>query len=92
MTNLSTRLAKQEDYNRGSNIRQILLPEGEEGSDPISFLQKNLPIWPPTLKSFGTTELERAHRIYTGVGGDGGGGVSRDGSGKARTLIFRLLW
>ncbi|MGH0122104.1 UNVERIFIED_CONTAM: hypothetical protein FKN15_013023 [Acipenser sinensis] len=82
ITQLQARLAELEDRNRRSNLRLVGLPEGEEGDDPISFLQHNLPLWFPSLPSKGVIEIERAHRIYSGANTQGN---------KPRTLIFKLL-
>ncbi|MGH0188620.1 UNVERIFIED_CONTAM: hypothetical protein FKN15_030708 [Acipenser sinensis] len=82
ITRLQARLAELEDRNRRSNLRLVGLPEGEEGDDPISFLQHNLPLWLPSLPSKGVIEIEGAHRIYSGANTQGN---------KPRILIFKLL-
>ncbi|MGH0168927.1 UNVERIFIED_CONTAM: hypothetical protein FKN15_063718 [Acipenser sinensis] len=81
ITRLQARLEELEDRNRRSNLRLVGLPE-EEGDDPISFLQHNLPLWFPSLPSKGVIEIERANRIYSGANTQGN---------KPRTLIFKLL-
>ncbi|MGH0129882.1 UNVERIFIED_CONTAM: hypothetical protein FKN15_023059 [Acipenser sinensis] len=45
ISRVQARLAELEDRNRRSNLRLVGLPEGEEGDDPISFLQHNLPLY-----------------------------------------------
>lgn len=79
--NIEEHVAEQEDYTRRSNLRLLFLPEGQEGSDIIGFLQRHLPIWLPTLSARGVMEIERAHRIYSKSSGDN----------KPRPVIFRLL-
>lgn len=79
--NIEECVAEQEDYTRRSNLRLLFLPEGEEGSDIIGFLQRQLPIWLPMLSARGVMEIERAHRIYSKSSGDN----------KPRPVIFRLL-
>ncbi|GAA6103507.1 uncharacterized protein LOC122133667 [Tachysurus ichikawai] len=73
-------MARLEDKSRQSNLRLVGLKEGEEGSDPVGYLQAQLPIWIPALRN-GRFEIERAHRIYTSDS-------KRKGP---RTLIFELL-
>lgn len=62
--NIGDRVAEQEDYTHRSNLRLIFLPEGEEGSDTIGFLQRQLHIWLPTLlfkisESYGVLLLDK---------------------------------
>lgn len=75
--NLTSKIAELEDRSRRNNVRLVGLQQGREGDDPIGFLQMMLPTWIPALKKKGPIEIDRAHRIY--------------GSGKSRTLIFRVL-
>lgn len=75
--NLTSKIAELEDRSRRNNVRLVGLPQGREGDNPIGFLQKMLPIWIPALRNKGPIEIDRAHRIY--------------GSGKSRTLLFRVL-
>lgn len=72
------KLAEMEDRSRCNNVRIIGVKEGREADNPIRFLQKQLPVWIPTLQNKTVIELDRAHRIY----------------GKATaslTMIFRCL-
>ncbi len=78
---LSARLTEMEDRNRHSNLRLAGLPESEEGSDPIGFLKKFLPLWRPSL-AVREIKIERAHRLYNKRGTE---------SSRSRTLIFKLL-
>ncbi|XP_053115644.1 protein KRBA1 isoform X3 [Hemicordylus capensis] len=72
-----------ENRSRRNNLRMLGLPEGLEGSDAVSFLQKSLhamlglPLEAPAL------EIESARRVQ--------GGISWDPSGRPRPLVFRLL-
>ncbi|CAJ1071498.1 hypothetical protein NFI96_030685 [Xyrichtys novacula] len=81
--NLTDRLAEMEDSTHRSNLRIISLPGGAEGGDAITFLQRHLPVWPPSLSSRGKIEIKRAHRIYSAA--------KSDGKNLNRTLIFKLL-
>lgn len=68
-----------EDRSRRNNLRLVGLPEGEEGDNPVAFLQAGLHRWFPSLKGV-TAEVDRAHRTQ----GD-------KASSRPRTLLFRLL-
>lgn len=77
---LQDKMARLENKSHQCNIRLVCLNEGEEGSDPLGFVQTQLPLWIPSLKNR-SIEIDRAHRIYTG-----------DSNRKGlRTLIFKLL-
>lgn len=79
---LEQKLAELEDRSRRNNVRITGLAEGREASDPIGFLQRQLPVWIPTLRDRPIIEIERAHRIYA------------KGKGKkpgSRTMIFKCL-
>lgn len=77
---LQDKMARLEDKSRQYNIRLVGLREGEEGTDPVGFVQTQLPQWIPSLKNK-SVEIERAHRIYT----------SDNYRKGPRTLIFKLL-
>ncbi len=62
---LQEKLAIIEDKSRQSNIRLVGLKEGVEGDDPLGFKQNHLPKWITSL-AVKVTEIERAHRIYSG--------------------------
>lgn len=79
---LQSSVAELEDRNRRNNLRLVNLPENEEGGDTIAFLQRQLPIWFPSLANRGIIEIERAHRVYS---------KGENSSSKPRTLIFKLL-
>lgn len=70
-----------EDRNRRSNLRLVGLPESEEGSDPIRFLKKFLPLWIPSLAGR-EIKIERAHRLYN---------RRETETSRSRTLILKLL-
>ncbi|GAA6106569.1 uncharacterized protein LOC122133667 [Tachysurus ichikawai] len=77
---LQDKMARLEDKSRQSNLRLVGLKEGEEGSNPVVYLQAQLPKWIPALRN-GRFEIERAHRIYTS-----------DSKRKGlQTLVFELL-
>ncbi|KAL1276493.1 hypothetical protein QQF64_036116 [Cirrhinus molitorella] len=78
---LEDKLVDLETRSRLNNLRLVGLPEGAEGRDPCSFLEKWIPevLEGVTLQSSGT--LERAHRI----------GPARDSKAPRRTLIMRFL-
>ncbi|MGH0134895.1 UNVERIFIED_CONTAM: hypothetical protein FKN15_004461 [Acipenser sinensis] len=78
---LESKMADREDRGRRNNLRQVGLKEGDEGSDPIEFLTKSLPLWFPSL-SGRAIEIMHAHRIYSYQA------KSRD---KPCRLIFNLL-
>ncbi|KAK7922645.1 hypothetical protein WMY93_009547 [Mugilogobius chulae] len=63
---------------RRSNLRLVGLPEGREGSDACSFLEKWIP---ETLGMARQITLERAHRV----------GARRDASAPPRVLIMKFL-
>ncbi|GAA6095246.1 uncharacterized protein LOC122133667 [Tachysurus ichikawai] len=44
-------MVRLEDKSRQSNLRLVGLKEGEEGSDPVGYLQAQLPIWIPALRN-----------------------------------------
>ncbi len=69
-----------EDRCRRNNVRLVGLPEGMEGPEAAVFLRAGLSGWVPSLGGRGIG-IDRAHRVC------GGGG----GSGRPRTLIFRVL-
>uniref|UniRef100_A0A3B1JBE8 L1 transposable element RRM domain-containing protein n=1 Tax=Astyanax mexicanus TaxID=7994 RepID=A0A3B1JBE8_ASTMX len=83
VSKLQKRLAELEDRSRRSNLRLVGLPENEEGGDAVAFLQRQLPVWFPSLAGKSSLEIERAHRVYSGQ-------PNSDGN-KPRTLIFKLL-
>lgn len=51
-----------ENRNRRCNIRLINLPEGMEGRDPVTFLEKWLPSYLKLTTKAGRIKLDRAHR------------------------------
>ncbi|MGH0140630.1 UNVERIFIED_CONTAM: hypothetical protein FKN15_043670 [Acipenser sinensis] len=73
-------MADLEDRNRLNNLRLVGLKEGNEGSNPIDFLSKTLPLRFPTLS--GKTIEIIAHRMYSDQS------KSRD---RPSNLIFKLL-
>uniref|UniRef100_A0A8C1WL38 LINE-1 type transposase domain-containing 1 n=1 Tax=Cyprinus carpio TaxID=7962 RepID=A0A8C1WL38_CYPCA len=81
IASLSARLTEMEDRNRRSNLRLVGLPESEEGSDPIGFLKKFLPLWIPSLAGR-EIKIERAHRLYN---------RRETEASRSRTFIFKLL-
>ncbi|MGH0137496.1 UNVERIFIED_CONTAM: hypothetical protein FKN15_063880 [Acipenser sinensis] len=81
MDRIEAMMADLENRNLRNNLCLIGLKEGDEGSNPIDFLSKTLPLCFPTL-SGKTIEIMRAHRIYSDQS------KSRD---RPRTLIFKLL-
>lgn len=70
-----------ENRSRRNNLRLIGLPEGAEGSDAVSFLQKTLSAM--LGLPLETLEIESARRVQ--------GGVSWDPNSRPRPLVFRLL-
>ncbi|ROJ30506.1 LINE-1 retrotransposable element ORF1 protein [Anabarilius grahami] len=81
IASLSARLTEMEDRNRRSNLRLVGLPESEEGSDPIGFLKKFLPLWIPSLAGR-EIKIERAHPLYN---------RRETETSRSRPLIFKLL-
>lgn len=73
---LEDKLLDLETRSRLNNVRLVGLPEGAEGRDPCSFLEKWMP---EVLEASGV--IERAHRI----------GPPRDSKAPPRTLIMRFL-
>ncbi|CAK6982230.1 LINE-1 type transposase domain-containing 1 [Scomber scombrus] len=45
------KLAEMEDRSRRNNVRIIGLTEGSEKSDPVGFLQEQLPVWIHSLQN-----------------------------------------
>lgn len=78
---LEDKLVDLETRSRLNNLRLVGLPEGAEGRDPCSFLEKWIPevLNAVTLQSSGI--IERAHRI----------GPMKDSKAPPRTLIMRFL-
>ncbi|XP_061443494.1 uncharacterized protein LOC133365522 isoform X3 [Rhineura floridana] len=72
-----------ENRSRRNNLRVVGLPEGAEGSDAVSFLQKTLPALLGLPSDTPPLEIESARRVQ--------GGVSWDPSGRPRPLLFQLL-
>ncbi|XP_015270473.1 PREDICTED: protein KRBA1 [Gekko japonicus] len=81
---MESRCRTLEGRSRRNNLRLLGLPEGVEGSDAVSFLQKTLPAmlgWQPDAPPL---EIESARRVQ--------GGVSWEANGRPpRALVFRLL-
>ncbi len=79
--NLEDKLVDLETRSRLNNLRLVGLPEGAEGQDPCSFLEKWIPevLNAVMLQSSGI--IERAHRI----------GPMKDSKAPPRTLIMRFL-
>ncbi|KAJ7322429.1 hypothetical protein JRQ81_018716 [Phrynocephalus forsythii] len=72
-----------ENRSRRNNLRMLGLPEGAEGSDPLSFLQRTLPEMLALPAESRPLEVESARRVH--------GGVAWDPNGRPRPLVFRLL-
>ncbi len=68
------------DGGRRNDVRLVGLPEGAEGTNAAGFLRVDLSKWIPSLRGR-DVGIDRAHRVC-----DGG-----RGSGRPRTLIFRVL-
>ena len=68
-----------ETRSRVNNLRLVGLPEGAEGENPCSFLEK----WIPEVLNVATVPvvIERAHRI----------GPMRDSTAPPRTVIMKFL-
>lgn len=64
-------------------MRLTGLKEDVKGSDPIGFLNINLPKWIPSLRDR-VICIERAQRLYSNV-------VTEKDANCTRTLIFKLL-
>uniref|UniRef100_H3ALZ3 L1 transposable element RRM domain-containing protein n=1 Tax=Latimeria chalumnae TaxID=7897 RepID=H3ALZ3_LATCH len=71
-----------ENRARRSNLRLVGLPEGTEGRDPISFLEKFLVEVLGEDTFLGRIEIERAHRVLRPRPKEGE---------KPRIIIFKLL-
>uniref|UniRef100_H3AD19 L1 transposable element RRM domain-containing protein n=1 Tax=Latimeria chalumnae TaxID=7897 RepID=H3AD19_LATCH len=71
-----------ENRSRRCNLCLVVLPEGEEGRDPVSFLET----WLPTLLNMPeltkNLEVERAHRSFA---------PRTRNSDRPRMLLFKLL-
>ncbi|XP_054848004.1 protein KRBA1 isoform X2 [Eublepharis macularius] len=80
---MESRCRTLENRSRRNNLRILGLPEGVEGSDAVSFLQKTLPAMLGLLLDSPPLEIESARRVQ--------GGVSWDPNGRPRALVFRLL-
>ncbi|XP_066483570.1 uncharacterized protein [Tiliqua scincoides] len=78
---MESRCRTLENRSRRNNLRLLGLPEGAEGSDAASFLQKTLPAM--LGLPLDALEIESARRVQ--------GGVSWDPNGSPRPLVFRLL-
>lgn len=78
---MESRCRTLENRSRRNNLRLLGLPEGMEGSDAMSFLQKTLPAMLGLPRD--VLEIESARRVP--------GGVSWDPNGRPRPLVFRLL-
>ncbi len=77
---LTEKMTDMEDRSRRSGVGLVGLPGGMEGPDAAGFLRAGLSGWIPSLRGRGFG-IDRARRVC------GGGG----GSGRPRTLIFRVL-
>uniref|UniRef100_A0ABM5GM66 Uncharacterized protein isoform X1 n=1 Tax=Pogona vitticeps TaxID=103695 RepID=A0ABM5GM66_9SAUR len=74
-----------ESRSRRNNLRMLGLPEGAEGSDPLSsFLQRTLPEMLGLPLESRPPEVESARRVQ-------GGGMAWDPAGRPRPVVFRLL-
>uniref|UniRef100_H3ASN5 L1 transposable element RRM domain-containing protein n=1 Tax=Latimeria chalumnae TaxID=7897 RepID=H3ASN5_LATCH len=71
-----------ENRSRRCNLRLVGLPEGEEGRDPVSFLETWLPTVLNMPELIENLEIERAHRSFAPR--------TRD-SDRPRMLLFKLL-
>uniref|UniRef100_H3A583 L1 transposable element RRM domain-containing protein n=1 Tax=Latimeria chalumnae TaxID=7897 RepID=H3A583_LATCH len=70
-----------ENHSQQYNLRLVGLPEGEEGKDPVAFLEDWLPSF-LNLPEQGKIEIERAHQTFAPRSGD---------SNKPRMILFKLL-
>ncbi len=77
---LTEGMAGVEDRSGRDGVRLVGLPEGMGGLDAAGFLRADLSGWVPSLRGRGIG-IDRARRVC-----DGG-----RGSGRPRTLIFRVL-
>ncbi|XP_048367508.1 uncharacterized protein LOC125441174 [Sphaerodactylus townsendi] len=80
---MESRCRTLENRSRRNNLRLLGLPEGVEGSDTVSFLQKTLPAMLGLQPDSRPLEIESARRVQ--------GGVSWEPNGRPRALVFRLL-
>ncbi|GLD67632.1 uncharacterized protein AKAME5_001896800 [Lates japonicus] len=84
LVHLQNSLTEMQDRSRRNNLRLINLPESAKGSDPVVYLQANLPRWIPSLAGH-IIEIDHCHLIYDC-------NIGKSGSEeKPRTIIFRLL-
>ncbi|XP_077160417.1 protein KRBA1 isoform X5 [Paroedura picta] len=80
---MESRCRTLEGRSRRNNLRLLGLPEGVEGGDAVSFLQKTLPGMLGLPPDCPPLEIESARRLP--------GGASWDPNGRPRALVFRLL-
>lgn len=78
---LEDKVLDLEARSRRNNLRLVGLPEGAEGRDPCSFLEKWIPEALNKVALQSSVVLERAHRI----------GPLRDNKTPPRTLIMKFL-
>uniref|UniRef100_A0A8C8RS21 KRAB domain-containing protein n=1 Tax=Pelusios castaneus TaxID=367368 RepID=A0A8C8RS21_9SAUR len=83
MRRLENRCLVLENRSRRNSLRLAGLPEGSEGGDPITFLQRTLPIVLNLPVDSPPLEVESARRVH--------GGARWDPSTRPRALVFRLL-
>uniref|UniRef100_H3ARV8 L1 transposable element RRM domain-containing protein n=1 Tax=Latimeria chalumnae TaxID=7897 RepID=H3ARV8_LATCH len=71
-----------ENRSHRCNLRLVGLPEGEEGKDPVSFLESWLPSFLILPDLSNNLEVERAHRAFL---------PRTSNANRPRMLIFKLL-
>uniref|UniRef100_H3ACC9 L1 transposable element RRM domain-containing protein n=1 Tax=Latimeria chalumnae TaxID=7897 RepID=H3ACC9_LATCH len=71
-----------ENHSRRCNLRLVGLPKGEEGKDPVSFLESWLPSFLNLLDLSNNLEVERAHRAFL---------PRTSSTDRPRMLVFKLL-